>query len=752
MPASLIARSSEGARFLLLQTRGHFLFVLALWAVLYLLGLGYHLFVWSTGALASPVLEVVYNAIVLFDYALLWLLIASLVERHRAAPTKAFWQTVLIGLLLLGIGLLIARVGRVTNIVDNPTIDLLGFEYETGVPLTPVTVLKMNLLSLMQVGFAFLLLARFRHLVLFKRTRRSQRNWYAMLALMIVTSLTTFTMTAAEEGIGEWRIPTVIVLVPAVLLMVVNAFRLSWIVFLSFRQKLALIGLTLLLLVMLAAGQVLGHGFFLIDATDYLYHYSYPLAVFTEQAFVFSILYGTTALLSLLFHLPTTGDFQQKVGEMAAIQSLTNLVSKVFDSEQLVSTIVASPVEAGSAQMAWLALTDLQSGSLRPRVVATHGVDPARLDALVDTGALYEDLGTRSGPLVLDEAPADHRVGARPGEGLGSLVGLPLVARDEMLGALFIAKEVTHGFEQEDLGALTAFAAQAALALDNARLFEEQLEKERLTRELDIARAVQRKLLPQQVPALDGVTLAASSVSAQEVGGDYYDFARLDADRLAFIVADVSGKGTSAAFYMAEMQGIFHAISHLARTPREFLTHANRALAASLERNVFISVIYGILDVRREELVLARAGHCPAAVIHLDGEARYLRTQGLGLGLDRSDLFARTLAEERLTLQPGDVFVLYTDGVVESRNARGEEYGYDRLLEALRRHRHEDAPDLHRALLTDLHHFLGHDAYDDDMTLMVLKWHGIRLSTPETTLQHQPEKPEDEPAMVPEKP
>ena len=234
--------------------------------------------------------------------------------------------------------------------------------------------------------------------------------------------------------------------------------------------------------------------------------------------------------------------------------------------------------------------------------------------------------------------------------------------------------------------------------------------------------------MPQRLPSLEGLKLAASSVSAQEVGGDYYDFVQLDDQRLAFIVGDVSGKGTSAAFYMAEMQGVFQSVSHIAPDPQDFLTHANRALANSLEKNVFISVIYGVLDLEKEEIVLARAGHCPAAMISLTGEARYLRSQGLGLGLDRGALFRKTLAVECIPLQPGDVYVLYTDGLVESRVPTGEEYGYERLLDSVRTHRHEDARDLHDLLLADLNRFLGGQRfYDDDMTLVVLKWLGIDL-------------------------
>ena len=522
--------------------------------------------------------------------------------------------------------------------------------------------------------------------------------------------------------------PLGIMLIPAVALMITNSFRLSWIVFLSFKEKVLCIGLSLLLLAILSLGLTAAAADqgLLAGAYAYLTHYSYPLSIFTLLAVVFGILYCTTAFLSLLFHLPTTGDFQQKVGEVAAMHSLTTLVSQVFDPEKLAYTIAASPVEAGSGHGSWLAVADPHSGTLRPRITATHNLTLDQVSRMVDTAAFYEEVYGKRELLLLDQAPVDHRVRVRPGDGLGSLLVMPLLARNEMLGALFVIKDVTHGFEKDDIEAISVFAAQAALALDNARLFEEQIEKERLSRELDIAREVQRKLLPQKLPSLSGITLAASSVSAQEVGGDYYDFLQLDDKRLALIIGDVSGKGTHAAFYMAEMQGIFQSLSRLAPSPLEFLSHANDALSRSLEKHIFISVVYGVLDLDREEVTLARAGHCPVAVINLNGEARFLRTPGLGLGLERSDRFRSTLSEERIQLLPGDVFVFYTDGVVESRNQTGEEYGYERLLASLCRHRYEDAQDLHNALLADLHDFTGHHAYDDDMTLVVLKWHGIR--------------------------
>lgn len=687
-------------------------------ALSFALGFGYHVGVWTTGAPPPVFTQIGYQAVVVLGVGTLWVLLANRLRERQVAPARTFWTTLLAAVLFLGIGALVSHWGRHETILGSQP----GFDFTSGVPLVLATVIKTNVLGILGLTFSCLLLLRLRVLVLYKRSKQSQRNWYALIGLMVVTSLSAF-MRPPTPSIG---LVQAILLVPTVALMLVNAFRLSWIVRLSLGEKMAASGLSLLLLAVLTVA-LFGSQEVMPGASVYVRHYSYPVALFSLLALHFGMLYCVTAFLSLLFHLPTTSDYQRKAGEMAALHQLTHLVSHVFDADKLFARIVASPVEAGTGDAAWLSMYSPETGSLKPHVVAAEGVAPGYVASLVDNTALHQDLSASREALLLDQAALDHRVKGGGGGDVGTLLGIPLIARDEMLGALFVAKEITHGFEKDDVEAINIFAAQAALALDNARLFTEQIEKTRLARELDIAREVQQKLLPQSLPKLRGLRLAASSVAAQEVGGDYYDVVRIDENRLAFIVADVSGKGTSAAFYMAEMQGIFQSVSRIAPSPKDFLGHANCALAAALEKNVFISAIYGVVDVETETIVMARAGHCPAALMRLDGTARYVRSRGMGLGLDRSGRFERFLTEETFCLKPGDVFALYTDGVVESRDGADEEYGYDRLLDALQEHRHEDAGDLHDSLIDHLGLFLGEQDYDDDMTLLVLKWDGLNL-------------------------
>ncbi|MFT5143432.1 MAG: sigma-B regulation protein RsbU (phosphoserine phosphatase) [Rhodothermales bacterium] len=716
---STIAKAKKSAR---TRTRS------LLWGLVFTgstaLALLYHILAWMgqghTGIVAAG-----FNVVLFLGFASLWAMLSQAFAKRRPAPGRSFWSTTLAAGILIIVSQAVLLIARPPATVD-PLLSL-GFDLETGAPLVLATVFKAWLLGLLYGCFAVFLMLRLRDLVLVKRTRSSQRNWRLMVGSMVIASFSVFGLEAGEE-INQIQVITIII---AVVFMVVCSFRLSWIVFLSFREKMGAIGLSLLLLFVISMGVGIMDDSQLARVTSpglytYVQSFSYPLSVFSSLASIFGILYCTTAVLSLLFHLPTTGEFEARAGERAAMQSLTSIVGQVLDTDRLHAAIAASPVEAGVAGCSWLAISDPASGSLSATVVSASGILKEEIAALIDLQAFFDDAVSTRRPLILDEAIGDRRVRSQTAGILSSMVIAPLIGRERVLGALFVGKDVVRGFERDEVDTVAILAAQASLAIENSNLFGEQVERERLSRELAIAREVQQRLLPQKVPTLPGLSVAASSVSAEEVGGDYYDFVELRDGRLGIIIADVSGKGTSAAFYMAEMQGIFQAVSRLVDSPADFLHHANVAISESLDRNVFVSVIYGVVDTRKQEFVLARAGHCPAAAVGMDGNARYLRSQGIGLGLDRGTLFRKTLTETTVKLQPGDVFVLYTDGVVESRSPDGEEYGYDRLLEVLAENRQEDASDIHAAMIADLNTYITETGeYGDDMTMMVLKWHGL---------------------------
>ncbi len=705
-----------------------------LWAVLGLasvLLITYHAGITAVGEPPSVATLVLVNLAAAGCVGLLAFLLSDTFSRRLFNPVRALWTPLVVG----GLGVVL-EMGLVAVSGGPASVDM-----KTGVPEGFGDVTQVIGVALIETAVALTLLLSLRALVLFKRTSGSVRNWRLMLAAMAAAALVLLGNSAIDP-VND-NVLHVVLLILAVGTMVMNAFRLAWIVYLPFRQKMLTLGLSVGLIVAFGylfqmryveSGISLGAGSeFGPDLTMDLTLaavFSQPLSQFVMMAFAFGILYASTAVLSLLFHLPTAAALQQKTGEMEALQALARLSGEVFDRDKLVDTIAGAPVEAGVAQAAWLALIDEESGSLAPRITAAFGLTPMQIKALTDYETLARDALASKGPILLRQAPADHRIRARPGDGIGSLLVLPLLAHAEPIGALFATRAVAEGFEDDDVDALAAFAGQAALALNNADLFAERLERERLQRELAIAREVQQRLLPQSLPQAPGIALSATSIPAAEVCGDYYDFVEIGDGCFGVIVGDVSGKGTSAAFYMAELKGIFQSVSKLTRSPSEFLVRANEALAGSLGKNAFITAVYGVMDTTAGTFTLARAGHCPVAHAHADGTVDLLRVGGLGLGLDRGPLFRRSLKEQQIALQPGDAFVLYSDGLVETRDRAGDEYGYDRLAAAVAKHRDLGPDALRDALLHDLYRFAGHDEWDDDLTLVIVKWEGLPARPP----------------------
>jgi sigma-B regulation protein RsbU (phosphoserine phosphatase) len=264
-----------------------------------------------------------------------------------------------------------------------------------------------------------------------------------------------------------------------------------------------------------------------------------------------------------------------------------------------------------------------------------------------------------------------------------------------------------------------------AMTANLETLLEQAAEKRRLEEELRIAREIQMSLLPRQAPPMPGLSLAALCVPAREVGGDYYDFFALGPRRLGLLVADVAGKGTSAALYMAELKGLMLSLSQIHESPRQLLIEVNRIIANNLDSRSFITMTYAVLDLERRTMTYARAGHTP--LVHRASasppQARLMAPSGMVVGLQLdglSHMFSELLEEITVPLVDGDVFVLYTDGLSEAMNAEGELFGEDRLRALIEEHGDLGADGLRERIVRDVEAYVAGADPHDDMTLIVV--------------------------------
>jgi phosphoserine phosphatase RsbU/P len=260
-------------------------------------------------------------------------------------------------------------------------------------------------------------------------------------------------------------------------------------------------------------------------------------------------------------------------------------------------------------------------------------------------------------------------------------------------------------------------------------LLRQAAEKKRLEEELRIAHEIQMSLLPQGPLVMEGLSVTALCVPAREVGGDYYDFLPLGDQRVGVLIADVSGKGTSAALYMAELKGLVLSLSEIHSSPRAMLIALNRIIANHLDARSFITMTYAVVDLRARSITYARAGHTP--LIHVPGtcadggprQVRILTPDGMvvGLKLDNGEMFDRHLVEETIPLQPGDLYLLFTDGISEAMNAHDDLFGESRLGRLVESHAGLPSEELRERVLREIAAFVGDAPQHDDMTMILLK-------------------------------
>ena len=637
----------------------------------------------------------------------------------------------------LAVALAVLGVTVAAGLADRGAIDP-----KTSLPTTVAAVGWAGAVGVAHAALAVVVLAWLRPLALHRRRRATAWLWGLLLALGAGAAL-----SVAGQPLAAYAPPAKApFLVGGALVGTALALRHRWAGALTSGQRLGAAGLALglggalaALLFVQSEGPALlavGDGSGRVGGVPYVAVLSRSLNTASLLVVAWGALYAVAGALVLLLGLPSADRQDQRVGERRALRALADVSGRLLDRDGLAAAVARGPVEAGLADAAWVALTDPGAGVVAPAVVAAHGIALGAAQAAADVEALYRAALAQDGPLALGRAETDHRVRARPGDGVASLVALPLgTPGGTTRGVLVATRRSAEAFEADDLAALDTFAGQVGLSLSHADLFADALERDRLANELALAREVQRRLLPQALPQVEGLELAAAERPAREVGGDYYDAVRLGADCVGLIVADVSGKGAPAAFYMAEMKGVFQAGSRLTRSPGELLAGANDALTPSLQRGVFVSAAYAVADAQAGTLTIARAGHTPAVLVRdrarPDGGRWLLRGDGLAVGLDRrGDLFRTTLVEQTVRLAPGDVVVLYTDGLVEARDGASEEYGYDRLAAFVEGQHGASADALRDRLLAEHARWSGRADPDDDTTFVVVRWTGRGAEVP----------------------
>ncbi len=420
---------------------------------------------------------------------------------------------------------------------------------------------------------------------------------------------------------------------------------------------------------------------------------------------------------------------QQRTDALFSLESIGHALITSAGLDELAARLCRSARDLCGADRSILYFIGGEAGTAE--VLAESGWDaslihqPLPADLLFDHEESNEPAVFNGWPPGVARRPTD--VTAR---GLRAGLRVPLVVQDTRVGLMIVHTSQKSSFAPGEVALLQTFANQAAVAIQRAGLVDalqekitqleaaqaELVQKERMERELELARQVQQSVLPRIFPLVSGYAFAARSEPARRVGGDFYDVILLDADRFALVIGDVSGKGMPAALYMAQTHSLLRAEARRENSPRAVLYSVHRLLQALGRSGMFVTVFYGIVDGAARRLTYTRAGHNRPLLLR-SGEIQPLGGEGTILGFP--DLEKLYLSEEVLDLSPGDRLVLYTDGLIDAVATGGQPFGLERLLALLQSHATLPPADLCAATFADLAAFQQAADQFDDMTMLI---------------------------------
>jgi sigma-B regulation protein RsbU (phosphoserine phosphatase) len=436
--------------------------------------------------------------------------------------------------------------------------------------------------------------------------------------------------------------------------------------------------------------------------------------VFTDEA---SATTGVTTITESLQGL-VAGESEEGSRHMQALITAGRELATHLPLNKLFDLILDLSAEAAGAARG--VLMTLENKELQVRSTKGRGL---RISSHVRDIVIHEKRSLLVHDAMTDSALAAHASIMK--SQIRSMMAVPLQTEDRVIGLIYLdSSHFVKEFTKQDLSLLTVMANMAAVRIENARLAEvEQTERLR-ARELEHAAMIQRSMLPSQFPPFPGRTdfeLHAAMVPAKEVGGDLFDFFLLDPERLGFVLGDVSGKGVPAALFMAIARTLLRAASHHEASPGACLTYMNQSLVEQHASGMFVTLFYGILNTRTGVIEYSNAGHVPPCVFSPDGQIRALKERcGPMLGVFEGCRYPSRRSE----IRSGEGVLVFTDGVTEARNKKGEFYEESRLEAYLAEHASRPVDELVRGLHAEVERFEAGAPRADDITVLALRWRG----------------------------
>lgn len=632
-----------------------------------------------------------------------WFLIGHLLYLENLSETKELFNIEEVLFYLVVTGFVTLPLSSLSEIFY-----FIGFNWSLS---SPAAALYDSICNYFYVFYFITGLVLFRKLVFVKKNKSTIITWSIFFYLLVISVIFYFAQIEIPFALNS------LYFMAAGIIGALLLVKIKWIANLKYKSKL--ICLSLLFIINLISLYFANKYFFTDD--QYLFHPDMVRNVFMILGISFVNVYGVISFFALLFNLPISSEMEQKENEMSGFQEINKIIQDKFRKEDILEAMFTACYQNSFSEGGWLEAVENNEEKILKEINLSQDEITEFKRSIKTFNLLQLEKGRKL--FYANNLPKDEDF-YNVETNYKSLVVFPILSKDKLMGKVYLLKTYRNGFDEYMLNMVKTYADQTKLAFENSELILKTLETEQLKNELQIAHKVQQSLLPHHFPDNLYFDISAMSESAKEVGGDYYDFYTLDKNNYAVVIGDVSGKGTSAVFHMAEMKGIFQTLIPNGLYPKEFLMQVNTAVSRCFEKNLFITLSYFLIRCYQHKINFSRAGHCPLLYYKAnEKKAVYIKEGGIGIGIVRDKSFIEHVHVSEIRFYSNDVMVLYTDGLTDARQKdTGKEYGYERLKQQLEMNVHLTALEIKNNIIKDLRDFVQDAPTIDDLTLLVIKF------------------------------
>ncbi|MFN7930963.1 MAG: SpoIIE family protein phosphatase [Blastocatellia bacterium] len=409
---------------------------------------------------------------------------------------------------------------------------------------------------------------------------------------------------------------------------------------------------------------------------------------------------------------------------LAVISRVSVALLSSLSLDETLNQVLDFIFEALPADHGYLMLFEKLSPQAEPELICkaqkTRKTSAAQTEVKI-SHSISEQVLKQGSSVLTSDAQQDPRFQQQHSivlSGIRSVMAVPLAIENRILGMIYVDSSFgTNRFTEQQLQLLTLIAGVAAIRIENTRLLELQAEQERLANELSVASEIQLRLHPANPPRISGYDMIGVSFPCYEVGGDYFDFIERKDGRYVVALGDVSGKGTGAALLMSSLHAAVRAYITTPASAAEIVSQINQYIYDNTPSNRYITFIYSELNPKTHELTFVNAGHNPPLLVRASGQVEKLDAGGFPVGI----MPFGTYDQSATSLQPGDVMIVYSDGVTESVNEEGDEFGEQQLIDVIRKNLTRTAAGVRDRIDEALTRFVGKAKSVDDLTMVIVK-------------------------------